>query len=145
MTPWHDKSHFGSGRYAGWNPGSTTLILTGEAVAGNESADEPEAAAFFGNAIYHNDGGDGVDKGGVFPLDSGVSDFGWFIGKLYDWFGNFWEPSGNFTYGNTPYIHWNPDPTWGSRIGTHGHQNPPVPLKNKVYFFRSNSVISLKP
>lgn len=144
LTPWHDGSYFGAGRYAGWTPGTTNLIPKPAATSGTESADEPEAIAIFGDAIYHNDGGDGVDKGGVAPLTSNVDKASWHINKLWGWFGDFWEPWSKFTYGNTPYLDDPSNPSWGSRIGTHGHQNPPVPLKDKIYFFRSNTVFCLK-
>lgn len=137
-TPWQD-SWFGTGRYGGWD------ILTSvvKPVWGWESSDEPEAHAIIGNYIYHNDGGDGVDKGGVFSMTSGNEVGSWTNGTFRAAFGNYYGNWADRKYGNN--FKDGQGSTWSYSLGHHGHQNPPVPLNGKVYFHRSNAVICMEP
>lgn len=136
------KSFFGSGRFAGWRIGETRMRLAPLTVAYLESADEPNAYALVGQNIFHNDGGDGGDFGGVFPMDGGVPIASWSIQVFYQAFGQYWGRWAERAYGNNLEIGDLSTP-YGHSVGWHGHQNPPAPLGDKVYFHRSNAVICM--
>ncbi len=142
MTSWL-KTHFGSGRYAGWRIGSSKILTVPELINGLESADEPEAYSLIGSHIYHNDGGDGADKGGVESMSGGNLSF-WALNTFYAAFGEYWGAWADRKYGNNLSIR-NPNSAWDSSIGWHGRQTPPAPLNGKVYFHRSNAVICMGP
>jgi len=145
LSMWNDSSWFGGGRYAGWVPGSHQLRLEPAADSGTESADEPEAISIVGTTeprLYHTDGGDGADKGGVIALNGGYSNM-WTWFTYYNAFGDYTSRWRRLKYGLGVSLV--PSDPWGSTTGTHGYQNPPVPLGNKVYFHRSNTVICLSP
>ncbi|MBN1571038.1 MAG: PQQ-like beta-propeller repeat protein [Acidobacteria bacterium] len=141
MTPWV-MSWFGTGRYIGWTIGSAFGQPLPGATAGDlESADEPEAYAIIGKYIYHNDGGDGQDKGGIFKLEGGTAGFWAGFSTFKAAFGNYWGRWAERKYGNN----FKDGALWEGWTGIHGHQNPPIPLRGRVYFHRSNAVICMAP
>lgn len=140
MMPWL-KSWFGTGRYIGWVPGSALGKPIPGATGDLESADEPEACAIIGQYLYHNDGGDGQDKGGIFNLAGGTAGFWAGFSTFKTAFGNYWGRWAERKYGNN-FID---GALWVGSTGNHGHQNPPVPLRGRVYFHRSNAVICMAP
>ena len=131
MTAWL-KSWFGSGRYAGWRVGDASVQIVPASVHRLESADEPEAYALIGGSIFHNDGGDGADKGGVFD-PNGNEAVTWSIDVFYAAFGEYWGRWAERKYGSNLDVK-DPNSPWGNSIGWHGHQNPPVPLGGKSLF-----------
>ena len=140
MTAWL-KTWFGSGRYGGWRLGESSLRIVPVSVHFLESADEPEAFAILGRDFFHNDGGDGAEKGGVFAPD-GQEISSWSVDTFYAAFGEYWGRWAERRYGNNLDVA-NPTSRWGNSLGSHGHQNPPVPLGERVYFHRSNAVICM--
>jgi hypothetical protein len=142
-TPWDGPwSYFGGGKIGGWDKSTAILKYVGNSGYW-ESSDEPSTHSIIGNYIYFNDGGDGVDKGGVFDRTSGSQLGGWtnatFRAIDSTYYGN-WAArkyGSNFRdgLGNT----------WGYTLGHHGHQNVPTPLNGKVYIHRSNAVICMGP
>lgn len=140
MTPWI-KSWFGEGRYLGWTIGSARGKPVPGAESNLESSDEPEAYAIIGDYIYHNDGGDGQDKGGIFRLAGGSAGLWAGFSTFKTAFGSYWGRWAERKYGNN----FKDGALWVGSTGIHGHQNPPVPLKGRVYFHRSNAVICLVP
>jgi hypothetical protein len=136
-TPWED-SWFGTGRYGGWDKATTVVKPITSAW---ESSDEPSAQALIGNYLYYTDGGDGVDKGGIFNLTTGGGAGSWNNSDFRAAFGSYWGNWVNRKYGNR-FVD-GLDNTWAYRLGHHGHQNPPTPLNNRVYFHRSNAVICM--
>jgi len=132
-TGWAYNPNYLQGRIAAWKMG-TALIkpFTKEL----ESFDEVDSCAMIGqDIIAYNRGGDGADGGGIF-VRGGKSTTVWNKDTLRRDFPNYaagWE---DWKYGN--------DPT-ENVAGTHGYQNPPVPLNGRVYFHRSNSVICYGP
>lgn len=140
MTPWL-KTWFGGGRYAAWRIGENAIRLVPGLLDDIESADEPESYSIIGGNIYHNDGGDGADKGGVHS-PSGPRLSWWSLDTFYAAFGDYWGRWAERRYGNNLAVT-NPNSAWGNSIGWHGHQNPPAPLRGRVYFHRSNAVICM--
>jgi hypothetical protein len=140
-TPWL-KSFFGSGRFAGWRIGESSIRLAPLAFPYLESADEPTAYSLVGQNIFHNDGGDGSDSGGVFPMDGDFQAASWAIDIFHAAFGEYWGRWAERRYGNSVRIT-NPTSAFGNAVGMHGHQNPPAPLGDRVYFHRSNAVICM--
>ena len=140
MMPWL-KSWFGTGRYIGWTIGSHYGKPIPGLNADLESSDEPEAYSIIGNYIYHNDGGDGQDKGGIFDLNGGTAAFWAGFSTFKSAFGSYWGRWAERKYGNN----FKDGALWAGSTGIHGHQNPPVPLKGRVYFHRSNAVICMEP
>jgi outer membrane protein assembly factor BamB len=147
-TPWcaplnpnppHEPDWFGQGRYAGWDKATTVVKPT----APWESSDEPSAQALIGNYLYYNDGGDGVDKGGIFNLTTGSAAGSWNNATFRTAFGNYWGDWTLRKYGNN--FRDGAGVEWNYSLGHHGHQNPPTPLNNRVYFHRSNAVICMSP
>jgi hypothetical protein len=136
-TPWED-SWFGTGRYGGWDKATTVVRPT---IGGWESSDEPSGQALIGNHLYFNDGGDGVDKGGIYNITTGADAGSWTNATFRAPFGNYWGNWLGRKYGNN--FHDGAGDTWSYSIGHHGHQNPPTPLNGKVYFHRSNAVICM--
>ncbi len=135
-TPWED-SWFGTGRYGGWDKATTVIKPIN---GGWESSDEPSAQALIGNYLYYTDGGDGVDKGGVFNLTGGGGGY-WDNSTYRGAFGSYWGNWATRKYGNN--FRDGAGDTWSYSLGHHGHQNPPTPLNNRVYFHRSNAVMCL--
>ncbi len=140
MMPWL-KSWFGEGRYMGWAIGSTYGMPIPGPGGDLESSDEPEAYSIIGKYIYHNDGGDGQDKGGVFGLEGGTAGFWAGFSTFKTAFGRYWGRWAERKYGNV----FKDGALWNGTTGTHGHQNPPIPLRGRVYFHRSNAVICMGP
>lgn len=140
MMPWLN-SWYGTGRYIGWMIGSESGIPIPGTGGDLESSDEPEAYAIIGNHIYHNDGGDGQDKGGIFKLSGGTAGFWAGFSTFKTAFGSYWGRWAERKYGNN----FMDGALWEGYTGIHGHQNPPVPLKGRVYFHRSNAVICMIP
>lgn len=140
MMPWL-KTWFGEGRYVGWTIGSTYGIPRPGISGDLESSDEPEAYSIIGNHIYHNDGGDGQDKGGIVSLNGGSAGFWAGFSTFKSAFGDYWGRWVERKYGNN----FKDGALWAGSTGIHGHQNPPVPLKGRTYFHRSNAVICMVP
>jgi outer membrane protein assembly factor BamB len=141
MMPWL-TSWYGQGRYIGWEIGSASGIpMPAPTGPDLESSDEPEAYAIIGDYIYHNDGGDGQDKGGIFKLSGGTAGFWAGFSTFKTAFGSYWGRWAERKYGNN----FRDGSLWAGSTGIHGHQNPPVPLKGRVYFHRSNAVICMVP
>jgi outer membrane protein assembly factor BamB len=128
-TPWYWSGDFLKGRLAAWEPGTTKIQVR----EGIESNDEPEAYALLGeNTFARCDGGDGMDKGGI--AQWGTENYiGWDMKVFHAANPEYYDNWERFKYGTKL----NPQ----KRIGTHGHQNPPVPLNGRVYFHRSSSVV----
>lgn len=140
MSLWrNDGAWFGQGRYAGWIPGTNTLLLRPHATGGVESGDEPEPFAISGNILYSAPGGDHTDKTSRTDLVSGRFR-GW---TWFDYPDGYWGRWNEYKYGINVSI--DRSTVWGSSTGTHGYQNPPVPLGNRVFIHRSNAVISFSP
>lgn len=140
MTPWL-QSWFGYGRYIGWVLGTGAGLPVPGPLSDLESSDEPEAHSIIGPYIYHTDGGDGQDKGGIFRLEGGTAGFWAGFSTFKEAFGNYWGRWNERKYGSQ----FRDGTLWNGVTGTHGHQNPPVPLKGRVYFHRSNAVICMTP
>ncbi len=138
LSPWL-KTWFGQGRYLGWRIGETAARMVPETEAFWESADEPESYSIINGDIYFNSGGDGGDFGGVFAPDRAAS---WAINVFFSAFGDYWGRWDERKYGNRLSIR-EPTNPFNNAVGWHGHQNPPVPLGDKVYFHRSNAVICM--
>jgi outer membrane protein assembly factor BamB len=131
-TAWAYDPNYLQGRIAAWKMGTAQIKpFTYEL----ESFDEIDVCAMIGqDIIAYNRGGDGAD-GGLF-VRGGKSTTTWDKQSLRRAFPDYaagWE---DWKYGN--------EPREGS-AGTHGYQNPPVPLDGRVYFHRSNSVICYGP
>lgn len=142
LSAWVQSTSVGfpQGRYMGWKIGSTTFIPKPNLNSDTESTDEPEAIAIFGNSIWHGDGGDGADHGGVAPLNSSIPQV-WDPISLWNMVGGSWSSNWNkFRYGNGL----KDVSGWAGIRGTHGNQNPPVPLLGKAFIHRSNTVICLQ-
>jgi hypothetical protein len=137
-TPWQD-SWFGTGRYGGWVLGSNLVKY----VSNWESSDEPEAQSIIGGYLYHNDGGDGVDKGAIRSLATGNQVGSWDNSTFRAAFGEFWGNWKDRKYGNN--FRDGQGSTWDYIIGHHGHQPAPTPLNGKIYIHRSNAVICMQP
>lgn len=141
ITSTWGQGWFCSGRYAGWQLGTNLITPKPALLSGLEAGDEPEAQAIIGGYLYFTQGGDGGDKAGVFHLTGGA-DSSWGIDTYHSAFGDYWGAWADRKYGNNASIT-DPNNRWANSIGWHGHQNPPVPLDNKVYFHRSNAVICM--
>ena len=132
-TGWGYNPNYLQGRIAAWKMGTA---LVKPFTTDLESADEVDACAMIGqDIIAYNRGGDAADGGGIFVRD-GKSSTVWNRGTLQRSFPDYMAGWENWKYGNTPT-----DKT----AGTHGYQNPPVPLGGRIYFHRSNSVICYGP
>ncbi len=122
------------GQVVGWQPGSSTITISRQ---GSNAFDEPLAWALGGNVVYWNLCCD--REGGSFPI-SGGQDWNWFAYNLdtlipgYDikYMGHNEQLADlNKVYGG-----------WNGVYGVHGHQNPPIPYKGRVYMHRSNAIIA---
>lgn len=130
-TPWAWSPDFLKGRIAAWKPGTTRLFPIPHIRNGLDSNDEPHAQSLIGkDAVYYNQDSD--KEGGVYALD-GTPRGGWKRRTLETAFPGYHDNWRDRKYGN----HVTP----GRRSGTHGNQNPPVPLRGCVYFHRSNAVM----
>jgi outer membrane protein assembly factor BamB len=132
-TAWAYDPNYLQGRIAAWKMGTALIKPFNNEL---ESFDEIDTCAMIGqDIIAYNRGGDGADGGGLFVRGGRSHDL-WDKQSLRRDFPGYaagWE---DWKYGN--------DPTAGP-AGTHGYQNPPVPLGGRVYFHRSNSVICYGP
>ncbi len=143
LSAWYQISagEFPKGRYMGWKIGSNTFTPKPDLTGGDlESTDEPEAIAIFGGSIWHSDGGDGADKGGVASISTSNRQM-WDPNSLYTMVGAWYSNWNLFRYGNGLVN----QSGWAGIRGTHGNQNPPVPLRGKAYVHRSNTVICMQP
>jgi hypothetical protein len=138
-TPWENEGWFGKGRYGGWSLGSNLVKHCNTW----ESSDEPEAHSIIGSYIYRNDGGDGVEKGGIFSMSNGNQSGAWDNSTFRAAFGNYWGNWAERKYGS-PFRD-GLGQTYQYVLGHHGHQPAPTPLNGKVYFHRSNAVICMQP
>jgi len=132
---WGYSGDFLKGRIAAWKMGTAKLKPFVGPTDELESFDEGDAYAMIGkDVITYNRGGDGADGGGLF-VRGGRSGTGWNVNSLKRAFPDYaagWE---HWKYGNAP----------PKGAGTHGYQNAPVPLGERIYFHRSNSVICYGP
>ncbi len=123
------------GRIAAWKMGTAKLKpFVGPRMA-LESCDEFDAYAMIGERIIaYNRGGGGDDGGGLFVQGRGSLTTWDFctLQRAFPGYAKGWE---DWKYGNAP----------PKGYGTHGYQNPPVPLDGRIYFHRSNSVICYGP
>ncbi len=134
-TPWAWSPDFLKGRIAAWKPGAARLYPIPDIRNGLDSNDEPHAQSLIGkDAIYYNQDSD--KEGGVYALD-GTPRGKWTRTTFETAFPGYQDNWRDRKYGN----HVTP----GLRAGTHGNQNPPVPLNGRVYFHRSNAVMCFGP
>jgi outer membrane protein assembly factor BamB len=128
-TAWAYDPNYLQGRIAAWKMGTTLLKPFTEDL---ESFDEIDVCAMIGqDIITYNRGGDGADGGGLFVRGRRSRDR-WDKQSLRQAFPDYAAAWEDWKYGNEPRE---------GPAGTHGYQNPPVPLNGRVYFHRSNSVI----
>ncbi|OGC70233.1 hypothetical protein A2415_01000 [candidate division WWE3 bacterium RIFOXYC1_FULL_39_7] len=143
LSAWRHSAavYFPQGNFMGWVIGAATFTPEPSWSSGADSEDEPKAFSIIGNIIWHGAGGDGTDQGGYTSLTS-TSYRTWSDSTLYGYVGSYWVNWSTYRYGNGLSFASNPYP---NNTGTHGNQNPPVPLRGYVYINRSNAVICLRP
>jgi len=139
-TPWLWSPDFPKGRIAAWKPGTAMLLPIPDLRGGLDSNDEPEAYSIIGSEyLYMNHDSDKM--GAVYRLGGGTAS-AWDFADLLRAFPGYCDNWKDRKYGNGNFA----DPARkGGQPGTHGNQNPPVPLKGRVFFHRSNAVMCFGP
>jgi hypothetical protein len=133
-TPWVYHPAFCKGRVAGWKVGTAKLFPLPHARTGLDSNDEPGAYAIIGSdALYYNHKGD--QEASVYGLQGGILAHLPAIKQLEAFLPDYYSGIRDVHYGDPIYE--------GIAAGTHGNVNPPVPLKSRVYFHRSNALVCL--
>lgn len=137
------SSDYLKGRFFAWKPGTNNIKLhPGLNVV--DSQDEFLIGVMLGDGsnavIAYNHKDD--QNGGFYDLlqNNNSSKKGtWKYPDLLNYFPNYDQDWNNRRYGNWPSI------TSGlSGAGSTGHQNPPVPIRDKACFHRSNNVMCMK-
>jgi outer membrane protein assembly factor BamB len=139
-APWAYSPDFPKGRIAAWRMGTPLLFPIPDLRSGLDSNDEPEAYAIIGeDCIYFNHDSD--KQGGIYGLRGGAKSM-WVHADLRSAFPGYCDNWKDRKYGNGNFAF--PEKK-GDNPGTHGNQNPPVPLRGRVYFHRSNAVVCFGP
>jgi hypothetical protein len=119
--------NFLQGRVAGWQMGTSKLKAYPN-TSDTDAQDENAAISIIGDVIYYNHKEDQYGK--IMPLSGGSVGF-WTLSTNLTNFPNYTSGWENRKYGNVS----------NNGFGTHGNVNPPVPLRDKVFFHISNSVV----